>query len=81
MVSYIAKKAMNHEDNDINNYNFKKELTEMLLKKGYNKDRIIGVFKFLSYIFGIKDEALRDKLRTHVTQEKEEGSKKIFMLK
>ena len=68
MVSYIAKKAINHEDNDISNYNFKKELTELLLKKGYNKDRIIGVFKFLSYIFGIKDEALRDKLRKEVIE-------------
>ena len=68
MVAYIAKKAMNHEDNDISNYNFKKELTEMLLKKGYNRDRIIGVFKFLSYIFGIKDEALRDKLRKEVIE-------------
>lgn len=68
LVSYVAKKSITHQPSDINNYNFKIELTKILLEKGYNKKRIVSVFRFLGFIFGIENELLRKKFKKEVNE-------------
>jgi len=68
LVSYVVKKSINHKDNDQNNYDFKIELTKILLEKGYNKKRIVSVFRFLSFVFGIENELLRKKFKKEVNK-------------
>ncbi len=68
LVSYVVKKSITHKDNDQNNYDFKIELTKILLEKGYNKKRIVSVFRFLSFVFGIENELLRKKFKKEVNK-------------
>lgn len=52
-------KAFNYYESDQKNFNFKLELTKLLLESGFTKDEINNLFTFINYIFEIKDKYLR----------------------
>ncbi|MBC7474449.1 MAG: Rpn family recombination-promoting nuclease/putative transposase [Candidatus Sericytochromatia bacterium] len=52
-------KAFEYEESDENNFNFKKELSRLLLSSGYDKKEIERLFRFINFVFEIKNKNLR----------------------
>lgn len=52
-------KAFDYIESDENNFNFKKELTALLLKSGFAEYEIKKVFRFLNFVFEINDQRMR----------------------
>lgn len=52
-------KAFDYEESDQNNFNFKLELTRLLIDSGFSNDEINNLFIFINHVFEIKDKDLR----------------------
>ena len=52
-------KAFDYEESDQKNYNFKIELTRLLLTSGFTQKEVNNLFRFINFVFEIKDKNLR----------------------
>ncbi|MBC7473392.1 MAG: Rpn family recombination-promoting nuclease/putative transposase [Candidatus Sericytochromatia bacterium] len=60
--SFIVRtliKAFDYKESDKNNFNFKKDLSRLLFSSGYNKKEIEKLFRFINFVFEIKNKNLR----------------------
>ncbi|MBC7525773.1 MAG: Rpn family recombination-promoting nuclease/putative transposase [Flavobacterium sp.] len=53
-------KAFGYEESDQKNFNFKLELTKLLLGSGFSNDEINNLFTFINHVFEIKNKNLRN---------------------
>ena len=61
-------KSFNYQESDERNFNFKLELIELLAQSGYRKGEIEKVFKFINFVFEIKDKNLSRKFHKEVRE-------------
>lgn len=61
-------KAFGYSETDEGNFEFKKELTKLLLNSGYSEYEIKKVFKFLNFILEIKNKEIRNKFYSEVNE-------------
>ncbi|MBC7472901.1 MAG: hypothetical protein H7263_01320 [Candidatus Sericytochromatia bacterium] len=69
--SFIVRtliKAFNYDESDEKNFNFKKELSSLLFSSGYNKKEVEKVFKFINFVFEIKNKNLSRKFHKEVRE-------------
>ncbi len=52
-------KAFGYKESDQKNFNFKLELTKLLLDSGFSSDEINNLFTFINHVFEIKNKNLR----------------------
>ena len=52
-------KAFDYKESDQKNFNFKIELTKLLLQSGFSNDEINNLFAFINHVFEIKNKNLR----------------------
>jgi hypothetical protein len=60
-VVEILLKVFNYKETDQNNFNFKIELTKLLLNSGFIKEEINNLFRFINFVFEIKNKKLSKK--------------------
>lgn len=68
LVTIAALKAINHIDTDENNAKFKKELLKLLLQSGYSKKESESIFRFLNFIYEIKNPIIRKEFYQEVNE-------------
>lgn len=56
-------KAFDYKESDENNFNFKLELTKLLLDSGFIQKEINNLFSFINYVFEIRDKNLSREFR------------------
>ncbi|MFN8674535.1 MAG: hypothetical protein U0457_20945 [Candidatus Sericytochromatia bacterium] len=61
-------KAFDYKESDNKNFNFKTELTRLLLNSGYSEYEVKKVFKFINFIMEIKNKELRSKFYGEVME-------------
>ncbi|MFN8672784.1 MAG: hypothetical protein U0457_11980 [Candidatus Sericytochromatia bacterium] len=61
-------KAFDYKESDNRNFNFKKELTKLLLDSDYSEYEVKKVFKFINFIMEIKNRELRSKFYSEVME-------------
>ncbi|MBC7473554.1 MAG: Rpn family recombination-promoting nuclease/putative transposase [Candidatus Sericytochromatia bacterium] len=59
-------KAFNYKESDENNFHFKKELSSLLFSSGYNRKEIERLFRFINFVFEIKNKNLSRKFHKEV---------------
>ena len=61
-------KAFDYKESDNKNFNFKTELTKLLLDSDYSEYEVKKVFKFINFIMEIKNKELRSKFYGEVME-------------
>jgi predicted transposase/invertase (TIGR01784 family) len=68
LVTIAALKAITHIDNDENNVKFKRELLKLLFQSGYTKKESESIFRFLNFIYEIKDPIIKKEFYQEVNE-------------
>ena len=78
MVILASLYYLESKDNDNKRYNFKLELTKLLLEKGYKKKDIYELFEFIDILLKFNDDILEEKYIEEINKVSKTKEKEII---
>ena len=78
MVILASLYYLESKDNDNKRYNFKLELTKLLLEKGYKRRDIYELFEFIDILLKFNDDILEEKYIEEINKVSKTKEKEII---